>query len=135
LLLAFSEWNLWIFGLVCRVFRPLAVSQSRLDDEGIAAVNRRRPGHCSIKISFDLLVQAVEDRLFTDGRDTVARRRHDLSGLDRFIERLRRGAVNVSGSRVRRNFRGLADLVGEVGGNPAEVTGQKSGQRMALGIV
>ena len=67
LLLAFSERNFWIFGFVGRVFRPLAVSQPRLDDEGIAAVNRRRPGHRSIKISFDLLVQAVEDRLFTDG--------------------------------------------------------------------
>ena len=115
LLLAFSERQLRMFRLVRRLFRSLAVGQTRLDHKGIAAVDRRRPSHRSIEISLDLLIQAMEDRLFTDGRDAVRRRRHDLGGLDRLIEVFGGSSVNISRPRLRGNLCGLADFLRELG--------------------
>ena len=118
-----------------RLVRCLSESQARLDDERIAAVHGRRPGHRRVELALDLLVQAVEDRLLADGRDAVRRRRHDLGRLDGLVERLGVGAVNVARPRVRRQLGGLADLLGDGGGDAAEVAGEESRERVALGVV
>src|SRR5262249_59430190 len=47
----------------CRLLRPLAEGQPRLDDERVAAIHRRRPRHRRVEVALDLLVEAVEDRL------------------------------------------------------------------------
>src|SRR6266542_1291574 len=135
LLLTFSERYLWIFRLFRGLFRSLAEGQARFDYERIAAVDCGRPGHRSIEITLDLLIQSMEDRLLADGRDAVARRRHDLGGLYRLIEGLGGGAVNIFRPRLRRKFRGLADLLRDIGGNAAEIARQKTRKRMALRIV
>jgi hypothetical protein len=118
-----------------RRIMALAVRQSRLDDERIAAVDRGRPGDRGVKVSLDLLVQAVEDRLLPDGRDAVRRRRHDLGRLDGLVERLGVGAVDVPWPRVRRQRGRAADLVGHSQGDPAELAGEESSQGVAPGVV
>src|SRR6266404_4675067 len=115
--------------------RPLAVGEPRLDGERIAAVHRGRPRHRGVELPLDLLVEAVEDRLLTDGRDAVRRRGHDLGGLDRLVERLGRLAVDVARLRVGRELGGLADLRRDRGRDPAEVAGQEPGERVAAGVV
>src|ERR671915_2201008 len=76
-LLPFGEQNPRLFEF-SRLLRSLAVRQARLDYERIAPINSRRPGYGSVEFSFDLLVQAMEDRPFSDGRDAVAGRRHNF---------------------------------------------------------
>src|SRR5262249_8128184 len=135
LLLAFGKGNLWIVQFIGCLFRSFAVSEPRLNDEGIAAVDRRRPGHGSIKIALDLLVQTVENRSLTDGCDAIARRRHDFGGLNRLIKRFGGSPVNILWPDVRRKLRSLANLLSEFGGNPTEIARQKARQRMALSVV
>src|SRR5207245_9747114 len=66
LLLPFRQWDLLLFLALRCLLGPPAVAETRLDHEGIAAVHRRRPAHRRIEISFDLLIQTGEDRLFPD---------------------------------------------------------------------
>src|SRR5262249_59541408 len=82
LLFPFSERNGGLFLFISRLFRPLAIGQTRLDDKGIASIDRRRSSHSRVEVALDLLVQPMKDRFFTDGRDAVTWRRHDFSGLD-----------------------------------------------------
>jgi hypothetical protein len=65
-LLAFSERDLRIVRFICRLLRPLAVGKTCFDHEGVAAVDRWWPSYRSVEVSFDLLVQAMEDRPLTD---------------------------------------------------------------------
>ena len=118
-----------------RLVRPLAKGQTRFDDERVAAVHRRRPGHRRVELALDLLVEAVEDRLLADGRDAVRRRRHDLGRLDGLVERLGLGAVDVSRPRVRRELGRLADLLGDGRGDAAEIAREKPREPVAPGVV
>ena len=66
LLLPFRQRDLLLFLALRCLLGPPAVGEARLDHEGIAAVHRRRPADRRIEISFDLPIQAGEDRLFPD---------------------------------------------------------------------
>src|SRR5260221_944776 len=135
LLLAFGQRDGRSFRRRRRLIRSFAERQSRLDDERITAVHCRWPGHRRVEVALDLLVEAVEDRLLADRRDAVGRRRHDLGGLDRLVERLGVGAVKTARLRVGRELRRLADLLGDGGGHPAELAREKPGEPVALGVV
>src|SRR5512145_252757 len=133
--LALGKGHLWLFRLACWLLRSLTKGQSGLDHEWVAAIDRGRAGHGGIKLALDLLVEPVKYRLLADGRNAIARRRHDLGGLDDLIKRLGGGAVYISRPRIRRDLRRLADFLGEIGRHTTEIARQETRERVALGVV
>src|SRR5262245_40006976 len=118
-----------------RLLRPLPVGQARLDHEGVATVDGGWPAHGRVEVPFDLLIQAGEDRPFTDRRQAVGRRRHDLRRLNGLVERLGGLPSDLTGTRAGREARGLADVFAEVRRHPAEITGQEPGEGVARRVL
>src|SRR5688500_20106717 len=58
-LLPFSERSL-LLCLAGRLIGAFDEGQPRLDNKRFAAINRRWPGHCSIKQSLNLILQTLE---------------------------------------------------------------------------
>src|SRR5262245_4932852 len=115
--------------------RPVAECEPGLDHEGIAAIDRGGAAHGGVELALDLVIEAREDGFLADRRETIGGRRHDLGGLERAVDRLRRLSRDVAGPRARGDAGALADLLRELGRYAAEIGGEETGERMARGVM
>src|SRR5262249_22635749 len=134
-LLALGERDGLLFLVGLRLLGPGATGARRLDHEGIASVHGGRAADGRVEVALDLLVEAREDRLLADRREAVRGRRHDLRRLDRLVEIFGGLTEHVSRAGARRQARGLADLLGQVGRHATEIAGQKSREPVALRVL
>ena len=74
------------------------------------------------------------DQVFSDRRDAVRRRGHDLGLLDRLVDALRLLAGDLARAAAGRDGRAIADLAGRAAGDAAEVSREAGAQVSRLGV-